>query len=253
MSPTRPPARKSDGLAPCLSWFCVWQAETLLKLEAGQLDALRALLQICPGLRAGHVLLPARAHDPYYPSADGSPSLIVQLEFHDLALLEEHLQADGHLAPLADPEFLSSLAGAWPAQQAMLTRRYPVENSRIRNADGPYVSYWVEYAGPAADPNAWHVHYNAHHPQLLAGFPGIRAIEIYTPAVVACELPLPERPCLQRNKTVFDDVDAMNAAMQSPVREALREDFRKLPAFQGPALHFPFLTLTCRPATSTPA
>lgn len=248
----RTPESPRESEAPWLTWFCVWQADTLLKLDARELDALRTLLQACPGLRAGYVMLPAAAHDPYYPSAKGSPSLIVQLEFDSLAVLEEHLRSDGHLAPLADAAFLSSLGGARPAQQGMLSRRYPVPDPRIRTADGQCLSYWVEYAGPAADPNAWHDHYTRHHPQLLAGFPGIRAIEIYTPAVVVCGLPLPERPCLQRNKTVFDDVAAMNTAMQSPVREALREDFHRLPAFQGPALHFPFLTLTCRPGASRP-
>lgn len=237
-------------MRPWLSWFCVWQADAVLPVDAGELEALRALLQACPGLDAGHILEPAHAHDPYYPSVQGSPSLIVQLEFSDLGLLERHLDMQGHLAPLASPSFMRSLAGARPSQQAMLTRRYPVPDARIRTQDERCLSYWVEYAGPATDPNAWHLHYNRHHPMLLAAFPAIRAIEIYTPAVVACGLPLPERPCLQRNKTVFDDIASMNAAMLSPVRDAVRADFHQLPPFQGAALHFPFSTVTCRPGSS---
>jgi len=207
-------------------------------------DALTELLRACPGVQAGHVLRPTSAHDPYYPSAAGSPSLIVQLEFSELARLEESLCEEGPLSPLAGTLLLPSLAGARAAQQGMLIRRYPVADPTLRSSDGRYISYWVEYAGPARDPNAWHLHYNRHHPQLLAGFPAIRAIEIYTPAVVVCGLPFPERRCLQRNKTVFDDAAAMNVAMQSPVRQALREDFHRLPPFEGPALHFPFSTLS---------
>ena len=233
--------------APGLTWFCVWQADTVLPLAARDLAALRERVETCPGLRAGYILLPTDAHDPYYPSAAGSPSLVLQLDFDDLARLEESLTPGGHLAPLANDTFVASLAGARREQQGMLARAYPVPDPVIRTQDGSCLSYWVEYAGPAEDANAWHVYYNRHHPGLLAGFPGLRAIEIYTPAVVVCGLAIAERSCLQRNKTVFDDAQAMNAAMQSPVRQQLREDFHRLPAFQGPAWHFPFTTVTCTP------
>lgn len=253
MSAARPHGNPRYAGTPWLSWFCVWQVDSVLAVSKRDLEVLRELIESCPGLHAAHTLLPADAHDPYYPAPPGSPSLIVQLEFADLVALEENLQPNRHLAPLADVDFLKSLAAAWPTQQAMLSRRYPVADPQIRRPAAPYLSYWVEYAGPADDPNAWHSHYNRHHPQLLAGFPGIRAIEVYTPAIVVCGLPLPERPCLQRNKTVFDDVAAFNAAMKSPVREALREDFQQLPAFRGAALHFPFSTRSTRPAQPAPA
>lgn len=228
-----------------LTWFCVWQADAVLPLPETQRAALVALLARCPGLCWGEVMLPAHAHDPYYAGATGSPSLVVQLYFDELAALESALQPGAALAPLADPTFMPALTSAWAGQQAMLVRRYPVPDARRRHDTA--LSYWVEYAGPALDANAWHQHYNAHHPDLLAQFPGIRTIELYTPAVVVCGLPLPERACLQRNKTVFDDAAAMSAAMASPVREALRADFHSLPPFSGPAHHFPFHTLRCTP------
>jgi hypothetical protein len=159
--------------------------------------------------------------------------------------LEDALAADGPLAALLDDRLLPSLSGVRPGHQAMLTRHYAVPEPRLPG--GETLSYWVEYEGPAEDPQAWHRHYNAHHPKLLAQFPGIRAIEIYTPVFVTCGLDLSERPCLQRNKTVFDDAASMNAAMRSPVREALRHDFHSLPAFRGAAHHFPFLTRSRHP------
>ncbi len=51
---------------------------------------------------------------------------------------------------------------------------------------------------------------------------------------------------MQRNKTVFDSADAMNAAMASPVRAALRSDFHKFPEFSGGTDHYPFRTVTVR-------
>ena len=235
-----------------ISWFCIWQAQdaTPLPLDPYDLIGLQALVRGCPGLRAGHILTPTQAHDPHYADAPGSPSLILQLEFVDIAVLEGHLRPSGYLACLADPAFLPSLKDAPAAQQAMLTRRYPVAIPQVTTPDGSSLSYWVEYSGPAEDENAWHDFYVNHHPHLLAKFPGIRAIEIYTPAVAICGLPLPVRPCMQRNKTVFDSAQAMSAAMQTPVRDALRQDFHQFPTFQGSSLHFPFKTLSYRPDES---
>lgn len=241
-------ASQAAAAPPWLTWFCVWQADAVLPLPDDQRAALLALLTRCPGLRWGEVMLPANAHDPYYAGAAGSPSLVVQLYFDALSALESALLPGAALAPLADASFLPAMSGARAAQQAMLVRPYPVPDARRRRDAA--LSYWVEYSGPAADANAWHQHYNAHHPALLAQFPGIRTIELYTPAVVVCGLPLPERSCLQRNKTVFDDAAAMTAAMASPVREALRADFHSLPAFSGPAHHFPFHTLRCLPGNA---
>lgn len=229
-----------------ISWFCVWQAPSneLVLPDPSDLNGLQALMRGCPGLRAGHILTPTQAHDPHYPETLGSPSLIVQLEFDSIAMLECHLRPSGYLASLVAPSFLPSMKGAQAAQQAMLTRRYPVADDRINSRDGSSLSYWVEYVGPAEDENAWHEYYVSNHPQLLAKLPGIRRIEIYTPVVAICGLGLPVRPCMQRNKTVFDNAQAMSAAMRTPVRDALREDFQHFPPFMGPSLHFPFKTLS---------
>lgn len=234
-----------------LTWFCVWVADQVLPLAPYERNALRALVNGCPGTQAAHVMLPTSADDPFYPDREGSPSLVVQLDFFHPCVLEQHLGPGGYLAPLADPDFLPSLAGAQATQQGMLARYYPVAEPGIRSAHAESVSYWVEYAGPAANPNKWHEAYTRRHPLLLSQFPGIRAIEIYTPAALVCGLPLPERPCLQRNKTVFDSAQAMSHAMQTPVRGLLRQDFHRLPPFEGAALHFPFETLTYRPSAPT--
>ena len=218
-----------------------------MSIDPGDMRGLQALVRECPGLTAGHILTPVEAKDPYYDNAAGSPSLILQLEFDDIALLEGHLRINGYLACLAAATFLPGLRGTDATQQAMLTRRYPVPEERSYATDESVLSYWVEYAGPAEDESAWHNAYVRHHPHLLARLPGIRSIEIYTPVVAICELRLPVRGCLQRNKTVFDSPEAMTAAMLTPARDALREDFRKLPPFEGAALHFPFMTRSYRP------
>ena len=230
-----------------LSWFCIWQADEVVLVDPFERIGLEALLRGCPGLCAGHILTPADAHDPHFPAHAGSPSLILQAQFDEIDVLERNLRRGGYLSPLTDPAFLRSLQSSQASQQTMLTRRFPVPGDRSFHGMSTSLSYWVEYTGPAEDENAWHEFYLDSHARLLARLPGIRAIEIYTPAVAVCGLRLPERPCMQRNKTVFDSADAMGLAMKSPVRATLREDVSRFPPFSGAAHHFPFESISCWP------
>ncbi len=171
---------------------------------------------------------------------------MLQLEFAEIADLEKSLRAAWLPSDAGDPDMLPSLEGATASHHAMLTRRaYPVAEPVKGERPEGLLSYLVEYEGPAKDENAWHLFYVEGHPPLLAKFPGIRKIEIYTPAVVISALPFAVRNTMQRNKTVFDSAEAMNAAMASPVRAALRRDFQ-FPAFEGAAAHYPFRTISVR-------
>jgi hypothetical protein len=202
-----------------ISWFCQWDAKDGLKpvLDEHDHQGLIALIRGCPRLVEGHVMTPVQAHDPHY-AADlhTSPALVLQLEFAEIADLEHALKPHGYLQALAREDVLPSLADAAASHHAMLTRRYPVARPADDLANG-LLSYMVEYAGPA-----------------------------YTPATLISALPFEVRRTMQRNKTVWDDADAMNAAMASPVRAALRKDFHNFPEFEGDAAHYPFRTISVR-------
>jgi hypothetical protein len=196
----------------------------------------------------GHVMAPASAHDPYYPDMSASPRLVLQLKFAALHALENGLKTNGHLARLASRDFLPSLANAAISHQAFLGREFPVPDPEVVSSDGSTLTYLVEYPGPASDVNAWHSFYVSHHPPLMTQLPAIRRVEIYTPAVVICDLPFAPRAAMQRNKTVFDSAAAMSAAMLSPVREEMRRDFESFPPFEGGNTHYPFHTITVKGA-----
>jgi hypothetical protein len=231
-----------------VSWFCEWQAPggTKLQLDAPDRRALVSLLSGYTGLTEGHVLTPTSAHDPYHADMSGSPSLVLQLNFAALHPLESGLKTTGQLATLASRDFLPSLANAVISHQAFLSREFSVPNPEIMSSDGSTLTYLVEYPGPASDVNAWHSFYVSHHPPLMTQLPAIRCVEIYTPAVVICDLPFAPRAAMQRNKTVFDSAEAMNAAMLSPVREEMRRDFKNFPPFEGGNTHYPFHTTTVK-------
>jgi uncharacterized protein (TIGR02118 family) len=169
---------------------------------------------------------PARAHDPFLH--DGAPpALVVQLYFADLPALEAALPA------------LENRLGPGASCESMRVRPFPVSQPGVGRC-----TYLVAYAGPAEDPDAWHAHYLAHHPPIMAELPGIRELEVYVPI----DWHNGSRAwksvrSLQRNKVAFDSPQALEAALGSPVRAKMRADFATFPAYAGPVTHYPMLTI----------
>jgi hypothetical protein len=50
---------------------------------------------------------------------------------------------------------------------------------------------------------------------------------------------MPAADYMLGNEVAFDNVEAFNAAMQSPVRQELRRHFHAFPHFTGRNTHFP--------------
>jgi hypothetical protein len=88
------------------------------------------------------------------------------------------------------------------------------------------------------DLNAWHGHYNRHHPPLMAKFPGVRGIEIYTRIDWVGGLPWRREDMMQRNKLLFDSPEALSAGLLSPVLTEMRADFNQFPPFEGGNVHY---------------
>jgi hypothetical protein len=194
-----------------------------------------------PAMRQGVVYTPSNTSDPYLD--DGPPpQLVLQLYFDDIAALEAALAADGHL------QRLDALGGVVATQQAMLVRRYPVPDATFHTPVGEApCTYLVAYEGVAEDLPAWLRHYIADHPPIMARFPGIRQIEVYTCIDWCGGLPWPRVAHMQRNKVVFDSPAALTEALNSPVRHEMRAAFHGFPSFTGPITHFPMTTTTILP------
>jgi len=206
-------------LRPAVS-FCLF-------VSFAEADA-AAAAQTLRRLRLGErnlVHTPARARDPYLD--DGAPpALVAQLYFAELPALERAV-------PVLE-ENLPKAAGC----EAMLVRRFAVPQPGEGRC-----TYLVRYAGPAEDPDAWHAHYLAHHPPIMAELPGIRELEIYTPLQwVSAASGWRRERSLQRNKVAFDTPQALEAALGSPVRAKMRADFSTFPPYQGRVSHSPMLT-----------
>lgn len=227
--------------------FIVWRdrAQPEARITDDERAQLAAALRSVPRLARALVHTPAHAHDPFLD--DGAPpQLVLQLYFDALADLESAADRAGPLQALARAGALPTLAGAAVEQQAMAAHAYAAPGRAA--AGDPCCTYLVAYEGQADDPDAWLDAYLEHHPVLMARLPGIREIEIYTRLDWLSGLPWPRAGCMQRNKVVFDDAQALTAALESPVREEMRAHFHALPAYTGRVTHFPMTTRAVRPA-----
>lgn len=214
------------------------------RASSADLDRAATTLAALPGLEEGFLFTPLEASVDHPYAKDGAgPPLVVQLVFDRIEALEACLGAEGPIAGLVAPGALPSLAGTTVTQQAMLLRRFPVDDPVVRSPSGvPPCSYLVHYPGPADDIARWHAYYIAHHPPIMRRFPGIRSIEILTRIDWAGDLAVPRTEPMQRNRILFDDPAAFAAALASPVIGDMRADFARLPPFQGGNAHYPMQT-----------
>jgi hypothetical protein len=222
-----------------LCWFAQARADGVT-VSAADLARIADTIATVSGVTEALLFTPGDTQDPYLN--DGAPpALALQVYFDGVGALEAALMA------LADPAALPSLSGASFTQQAMLVRRFPVPDPRFRTRDGARAcTYLVAYEGAAENLPAWLSHYMSHHAAIMTRFPGIRRVEIYTRIDWCGALPWPRVDYMQRNKVVFDDADALTAALNSPVRHEMRADFGDFPPFTGPVSHFPMTTRSLR-------
>ena len=193
------------------------------------------------GLRRFVLHLPAMRDE----RTASAPFCVTQWYFDDLERLEAALQPRGAIQAAAD-SIAASADDCTLRQQAMAVRKFstphPIEAREER------CTYLVSYEGEADDFNAWLTHYLTHHPPLMTQLPGIRELEIYTRIDYRSALKHARATAMQRNKVVFDDAAALDRALHSPVRHAMRADFKAFPKFSGPNRHYAMTTRVLRRA-----
>ena len=208
-----------------------------LRISTEDLERVRETLGDLAGLSKAHIYQPAEASDLYTDDGTG-PVFGFQLYFDRIEDLEAAVGPRGAVKALAAR--LPSLSQAQASQQAMLNRQFPVPEEMPFPPEA--CSYLVHYPGPARDLNEWLAHYLEHHPPIMARFPGIREIEILTRIDWIDSLPWRRVFPMQRNRVMFDSAEALTAALHSPVRHEMREDFARFPAFEGGNYHYPMRT-----------
>jgi uncharacterized protein (TIGR02118 family) len=210
--------------------------------ERAKLDL---LLRATPRLTRAQVHTPSSASHPYIEEGP-PPALVLQLYFPDLFALEATLSRNGHLHALNSRTEFPILASAKIAEQAMLVRPFAVPELSPK-CEEPSCTYLVSYEGEADDLNAWHAHYLESHTHRVSMLPGLRELEVYTRLDWVSALPWVRLNYMQRNNVAFDSAEAFEAALRSPVRQAIRADFKGFPPFTGPNRHHAMATHSIRP------
>lgn len=191
------------------------------------------LVKDFPAIRRLEILTPAAGNDPLLREEDG-PVLVAQMLFDTVADLEAAAQSDARMKARDDVANFPPFDG-YARHQAMAYEPFALEDG---NDDAPTV-YHVQYHRPADDEEAFVNYYRRHHPPILALFPGIRKVAIYTPLEWKDASFITRNDLMLVNEVAFDSEDALNASLVSDVRLRAREDYNSFPPFEGPVSHTP--------------
>jgi hypothetical protein len=193
-----------------------------------------------PELAAFDLYIPAggTSRDPYVDDGAG-PLMLLMLDFVSRDALAAAAASGAILAPVRDVASDIAATGA-----AFERRFYPVGEGTTPAALQAPFSYVVRYHHPADDAAAFIENYLATHPVTQARFPGIRSIMCYLPldeisASSHIGNNLKSANYMIGNEVVFDDIEAFNTAMTSPVRHELRAHYHEFPRFSGANTHYP--------------
>lgn len=183
-------------------------------------------------------------HVPSVPNALAAPApfCVTQWYFDDLDVLETALQP-GHAISTVAGDIVGHAPHCTLHQQAMAVRRFSTPHTHAREPHDERCSYLVSYEGEADNFNAWLTHYMTHHPPLMTQLPGIRELEIYTRIDYRSGLRHARSTAMQRNKVVFDDIAALDAALASPIRTRMKADFDSFPPYSGASPHYPMRSI----------
>jgi len=178
----------------------------------------------------------------HLPSVPNAPFCVTQWYFDDLELMEASLQPGNAIATVADDIAGRASNGAL-YQQAMAVRKFSTPHPHACEPRDEQCTYLVSYEGEADNFNAWLTHYLTHHPPLMTQLPGIRELEIYTRIDYRSGLHHARATAMQRNKVVFDDIAALDAALASPIRTRMKADFDSFPPYSGATPHYPMRSI----------
>lgn len=201
------------------------EAEHKLKDLKASLDARCSVLL--------HAPLAVSGNDPL-PVAQDARMLLCQVYCPD----------DGKIANAAADAMAASLSELAQAKgvknihaHAMTTEWLRPGSPEDPAAPEKAVSFFVQYDGPAEDPNAFHTYYRDHHVPIVFRMPGIRSVSYYLPTSAKGPAIGQQVQRLQIVQAVFDSADEFLKMRQSGERKEGLRDFDNYPKFEGPVTH----------------
>lgn len=152
------------------------------------------------GLERAEIGVPAEVQT--YHGDTPVPVLALRLDVGAMPALERELADGGRLHRLAASTFWTGLPLDHVTQQAMLRRCFLEHRGTAGGASG--CDYLVHYPGKAGDSNAWLRYYLSHHPPIMATYPNVRGVDVFTRIDWCDSLPWQRVAYMQRNRIAFD-------------------------------------------------
>lgn len=199
------------------------------------LDEPRSFLNRAQGLESLDLFVPEPGRVAVFEQGD-APALLLQIEVATEQLAGELAGAEWFRRLLLDPS-------AWKLPIEGLsfdiceTLHFPVAGRQAPSARTAPMSFVVRYYGPTADLAAFDRFYVDNHPPILARFPGIRNVLCYLPMNWRSTGPVRDSSLILGNEVVFDDLAALNRALESDVLPLLIADGKRFASFGSNSHH----------------
>ena len=202
--------------------------------DAGQIYAyakaqLLELAAASPEVISVDLYRPAPGEVALFDDGPGPP-LMVQVDVAQVAHAEVLLRSRPWREQLLD-------VSAYPGSvEAVLVDVFETVHFKLPGQAAPAqrtapLSFMVRYFRPTADEKAFVRFYTENHPPILATFPGIRNVLCYVPVVWSQPDHVESSGAFLGNEVVFDDLDALNAALSSDVLPELKADGARFAPF----------------------
>lgn len=160
-------------------------------------------------------------------------SVIYEIMFVVQQQANEQIKA--FITTLNNSEFAKLFTVYKATEQRDCSRQLSANNAK-------YVSYFVEYTGASENDSQWQQHYINCHVPLMQRLPNIKELKVF----------LPHRPDIAEitstakflliNRVTFDSSIDLQNALDSSVRDEMREDYHGFPPFHGNCFHFAMIT-----------
>ena len=173
--------------------------------------------------------------DPFVDDRDG-PILMVQTGHADLLDVQKFLVSPAFAA--ASVLGAAGISGLCLTHDVMTQEFFAVgDDEAPRPMEAP-LSFVVRYHEPCEDSAVFTGHYRQGHATALAQLPAIRNVLVYARTEWDDPSSVERAEYLLGNEVVFDSLDHLNAALNSPLRHELREHYKSFPGWSGHNTHY---------------
>ena len=208
----------------------IWAAQvTPADLRSYFLETPLAFLKDVPAIVSVDLFVPDPGDVALF-DGPAAPALMIQIDFENAADAELLIQSDNFqkliLAETAYPAPVEKLS-----LDVFETVHFPIPGHDAPPPRTAALSFVVRYYGPTDDVAAFDSFYTENHPPILATFPGIRNVLCYLPLDWRSTGKVSDASMILGNEVVFDDLDALNRALESDVMPRLRADGEQFAEF----------------------